>query len=49
MCLELLSIRIGRIRVGIHWMPIPDQIRQNFAEPTQSGTNPPTLEDSLMP
>ncbi len=39
MCLDLLPIRIGRIRIGMPWMPIPDQFRQNFAEPTQSGTD----------
>ncbi len=31
-CLELLLIRIGRIRIGMPWMPIP--IRQNEADPT---------------
>ncbi len=40
MCLDLLQIRIGLIRIRIPWMPIPDKIRQNFAEPNQSGTDP---------
>jgi hypothetical protein len=40
MCLDLLPIRIGRIRIGKPLMPIPHRIQQNFAEPTQSGTDP---------
>jgi hypothetical protein len=40
MCLDLLPIRIGRIRIAMPLIPIPDKIRQNFAEPTQPGTDP---------
>ncbi len=38
MCLELIPIRIGRIRIGIPWMPILIWIRQIDADTTRSGS-----------
>jgi hypothetical protein len=35
MCLELKPIRIGQIRIGMPYMPIPIPIRQNYADPTR--------------
>jgi hypothetical protein len=36
--LELIPIRIGRIRNDMPWMPIPIRIRQYNADPTGSGS-----------
>ncbi len=36
-CLELIPIRIGRIRIGKPWITIPIRIRQNDADPSRSG------------
>jgi hypothetical protein len=33
MCLELIPIRIGRIRIDMSWMMIPIRIRENDPDP----------------
>jgi hypothetical protein len=37
MCLALIPIWIGRICIGMPWMPFPIRIRQNDADPSRSG------------
>jgi hypothetical protein len=42
-CLELIPVRISRVRIGMPWMPIPILIRQNDADPTRSGSGSTSL------
>jgi hypothetical protein len=41
--LELIPIRIGRIRIGMPWMPIPSRIWKNNADPIPSLSGSTTL------
>jgi hypothetical protein len=41
-CLELIPIRFGRILISMPWMPIPIRSRQNYADPTRSGSGSTT-------
>jgi hypothetical protein len=37
-CLELIQVRTGRLRIAMSWMPIPIGTLQNDAYPTRSGS-----------
>jgi hypothetical protein len=41
--MELMQIRIGRIRIDMPWVPIPIPIPQNDADPTRSRSGSTTL------
>jgi len=45
-CLELIPI-LGRIRIGMPWMPIPIRIRQNYVDPTRPVYGSTTLTSAI--
>jgi hypothetical protein len=48
MCMALIQIWIGRIRIGMPWMPMPIWIQQNDADPTRFGSGSSAQERTLV-